>query len=378
MDEATERARSLPIDTKPFRVRAQEGWASFLAGEEELRGLLDQKDRQAVSRQLVERCAQLLKPAFDSVAFELGHNGQKYELVLTPEGDRTRLFQLACFRRQAPAQVLERWSIRVGRFRSEHYILRMYGLEIALPDVQVWAEPLQSGGVKLALYCEKLLPMLREDENRAYGLMYILLDQALGELAAMRYVDGLELLSAPGAGESMGLDRLAGYIAREVDPEGWDQAAEAEFACERYTAYRGNPSEEEDWALRQDIFAGVTSCVPLIQSYYRGEDYLMDRLYRDGVTPGFLFYPLEGIDRKEVLDLRDRLEEEIRAKAGDGAVTFTGGATGTVYGYLDFIAWDLRAVLDSAVEVFDAAPVAEAGFHTFYLDARGIRLKGGA
>ena len=58
------------------------------------------------------------------------------------------------------------------------------------------------------------------------------------------------------------------------------------------------------------------------------------------------------MDRKDFLTLRDQLEQAIEARCGEGIVTFTGGATGTCYGYLDFIAWDLRTLLDAAVEVF--------------------------
>jgi len=58
-----------------------------------------------------------------------------------------------------------------------------------------------------------------------------------------------------------------------------------------------------------------------------------------------------------------------------GYLTFTGGATGTTLGYLDFIAWDLKVLLDSAVEVFAGAPVAWAAFHTFRQSANGIGLK---
>ena len=101
----------------------------------------------------------------------------------------------------------------------------------------------------------------------------------------------------------------------------------------------------------------------------------MDRLHRDGVVPGFFYYPLEGISRDDILDLRDQLEQAIQARCGEGIVTFTGGATGTELGYLDFIAWDLQVLLDSAVEVFAGAPVKWAAFHTFRFSTSGIGLK---
>ena len=366
---------ALPVGVRPFRERTREGWASFLQGEGELRALLDQMDQEAVGRELVERCAELLSPAFADVAFELGHNGEKYELILTPEGDRTRLFQLIYFQKHAPQELLDKWNILVGRTRSSGFGLRMDGQDITPEDVQVWAEKTEDHGLGLRLYCEKLLPLLEEDENQVYHILYILLDQSLGELAAMRYVDSLDILDAPAEGASMTLDQLADFVAAEVDPEGWPQANDPELAGERYTAYEGKPAQEEDWPLRADVYAGVTCCVPLLNEYFQQDGYYMDRLHRDGVVPGFFYYPMDGVDRKDILDLRDQLEQAITARCGEGVVTFTGGATGTSLGYLDFIAWDLRTLLDAAVEVFAGAPMAWAAFHSFRFAVPGIGLK---
>ena len=47
----------------------------------------------------------------------------------------------------------------------------------------------------------------------------------------------------------------------------------------------------------------MTCCVPLLKGYFQGDDYYMDRLHRDGVVPGFFYYPLDGVDRKEILNL---------------------------------------------------------------------------
>lgn len=191
----------------------------------------------------------------------------------------------------------------------------------------------------------------------------------------MRYVDRLNILNAPAEGTSISLDRLAEYVEKEVDPEGWIRSGNPETACERWSAYQGEPSQEEEWPLRADVYAGVSCCVPLINAYLQGDDYYMDRLHQDGVVPGFFYYPLDGIGRDDILDLRDQLEQAIEARCGEGIVTFTGGSTGTTLGYLDFIAWDLRTLLDSAVEVFAGAPVDWAAFHTFRLSADGVGLK---
>lgn len=373
--EDCRRRLTLPIGLKPFRQRVLEGWAGFWKGEKELRALMDRKDREAVGDELIAKCNDLLAPAFEDAAFELGRSGEKYELILTPEGDRARLFKLMYFQRRAPKALLERWNILVGRSRSSGFSLRMYGRDISAADARVWVEKLENQLVGLSIYCGKLLPLLRENENQAYGLMAILLDQAIGELPAIRYVDYMDLLDAPKEGDSLCLDQLAGYIERDIDPKGWAKASDPEAACQRYTAYQCTPSQEADQYLREDVFVGVTTCPSLINSYYRGEDSLMNSFHQDGAVPGFLYYPLEGIGKKDVLDLRDALEAAVLERAGEDCVTFIGGATGADYGYLDFIAWDLKATLDAAAAALSKLPMREAAFHTFRRDVPGICLK---
>ncbi len=360
------------LDLTPFRSRTETAWSAFLAGEKDLRAMLDGNDLEAVTA----RCAELLSSALSRPAFELGARGGEYELILSPEGDRTRLFQLIYFQQHAPRDVLEHWNVLVGRTRSpKGFHLRMCGQDIGLEDVQVWAEKTEDNGVGLKLYCPKLAACL-EQEEQIYSILCILLDQALGELAAMRYVDYLDVLDAPEAGEPMGLDQLADYIAQEVDPEHWDRANDPAFAGKRFTAYGGKPDLSEPWSLRQDVIAGSTCCVPLLKLYYQGDGFYMDRLHRDGVVSGFFYYPLDRVPQKETLDLRDRLEAAVLARAGTDAVFFTGGATGVKLGYLDFLAWDLKAVLDAAAEVFRTEPrLSWAAFHTFRRDGAGIGLK---
>lgn len=68
------------------------------------------------------------------------------------------------------------------------------------------------------------------------------------------------------------------------------------------------------------------------------------------------------------------MADGIEAEAGTDSFLFTGGASGVYYGYLDFIAWDLKAVLDAAVSVFGRTGIDWVMFHSFRLDAEGIML----
>lgn len=363
-----------PTHLKPFRVRTMEAWHAFTDREADLRSLMDRGKTENVSEELVARCSEILTLAFDSPAFELGFNGEKYDLILSPEGDRVKLFQLAYFAKYAPESIRKHWNIIVGRPAFAKYAIRMHGLDVNAKDFQAWIEIQGEKKFELSLYCEKLLPMLRENEGKAYSLAYILVDQVLGEIASMRYVTNVKLLTAPNAGECLPLSDVPDFVKNKIDPEGWAKASDPETACDSWAGYRGNPSRQENCPLRADVIAGMTCCLPLINAYFGNDNYYMDLLHRDGAVPGFFFWSLDGFGKDDILPFRDQTEEAVLQKAGAAAVTFTGGATGEDYGYLDFIAWDLPAVINAAREVMNAAPVKEAGFHTFRMDAYVVGL----
>ena len=88
---------ALPRFEKNFRERTQESWAAFTQIEAELRQIIDTDETHARAEDLVEKCGNALKIALRDTAFELGFNGTQYELILSPEGLRNRLFPLVYF-----------------------------------------------------------------------------------------------------------------------------------------------------------------------------------------------------------------------------------------------------------------------------------------
>src|SRR5699024_11968665 len=59
-----------------------------------------------------------LNQVFDEISFEMGFNGEKHELILTPEGDRVKLFELVYFQKHAPKEVRE--DRKSTRLNSSH------------------------------------------------------------------------------------------------------------------------------------------------------------------------------------------------------------------------------------------------------------------
>lgn len=366
---------TLPYFAVPFRERTQKAWTAFEAAEAELRALMDADKTHERGVEIVDRFEEILKLAFDDISFEIGFNGSKHELVLTPEGDRMKLFELVCFRNHAPASVLENWDVTVGRRGSAGNKLRVEGIEIGGEDVQVWLEP-DDDAFKLSAFCAKLADLKRESEGRAWWMVATLTDQVLGEIPHMRWITDLELLDAPKDDQGWPLSKLP----EKLRVLGKDLTIDAETLLENgYLGYTREPDADPDADWRLDVVAGSTACPPLINGYMSADDETMDALHADGVTAGFVAFALEGFTGEDktqkIFDFRDALEKRLEEACGKDVVKLIGGATGLHFGYVDFIAWDLQPVLLEAKAFFEASDVPRASFHVFRRDVPSVPLK---
>ena len=369
------RRLSLPRFEKNFRERTQEGWAAFSQIEAELRQIIDTDETHQRGEELVEKCGNALKTALRDTSFELGFNGEKYELILSPEGLRSRLFPLVYFQKQAPESVLEHWNIWVGRQPCEGFELRAGAIEVRAEDVQMWAEKTEDQRVSLVLCCEKLTPLLKEDTDRVWWALSMLVDQTIGEISAIALVAGFDVYAQPKDEPAMLLSELPELLQSmgcSLRRDGSD------YLENSYLAYELEPVKDPEADWRLDVYTGSCRLPVLINDYLSARSDVVDEYHRDGIAAGFLCYPLAGFTGEErsknILDFRDALQEAILNQAGAEAVTFLGGATGLYCGYLDFIAWDLPAVLDAAQAFFEESGLSYAHFHAFRRDVGGVPL----
>ena len=143
---------------RPFTQKINYGWYSFSHGEKKLREMISSK---AASDDITEYCCELLSPAFSEVCFEVGFNGEKYDLILTPEKNKLMLFFLDAFKKQAPEKVLKNWNIILGRPACGNQILGFHGEKISPADVLVKLEKDEKSGQCRAVgYSKKLLHVL--------------------------------------------------------------------------------------------------------------------------------------------------------------------------------------------------------------------------
>ena len=367
---------SLPQFWECFRDRTENWWETFAEMEAELRQMMDDDKDHTRGAELVAQMEETLNLAFDEISFEMGFNGEKYELILTPEGDKVKLFELVYFQKHAPKEVLEHWNILVGRQPLQNIGLRTEnGWDISGDDVQIWLEEQGENSFAISAYCEKLLPMLREAEGRVWWMLTTLTDQVLGEIPHMRYIDSFDVLEEPRAEPSI----LMSQLPDALKERGLELSTDPEAYLESYLGYEMKPNEDPDADWRLDVMAGSTCCVPLINGYLNADNDFMDDLHADGAVAGFFCYPLDTLREKEgtqkIFDFRDKLEELFTTGDGPEVLTLTGGATGLYCGYVDFIAWDIQTALQMDKNFFEDSDIPWASFHTFRREAGTVNLK---
>ena len=367
---------SLPQFSECFRERTESTWKDFAQQEAQLRRMMDEDKDHTRGQELVDRVEGILNQAFDEISFEMGVGGEKYELILTPEGDKVKLFELIYFQKHASKEVLEHWNILVGRQPLPNIGLRTEdGWNISGDDVQIWLEEQGENSFAISAYCEKLLPMLREAEGRVWWMLTTLTDQVLGEISHMWYIDDFNVLEEPKAEQSFLLSQLPDMLKEK----GANLSTDPNAYLNSYLGYEMKPNEDPEADWRLDVMAGSTNCVPLINGYLNADNDFMDDLHADGAVAGFFCYSLDTLREKEgtqkIFDFRDKLEEVFTTGDGPEVLTLTGGATGLFCGYVDFIAWDIRTALQMAKEFFEDSDIPWASFHTFRREAGTVNLK---
>ena len=367
---------SLPQFSECFRERTEDWWETFAEMESELRQMMDEDKDHTRGAELVSQMQETLNLVFDEISFEMGFNGEKYELILTPEGDKVKLFELIYFQKHASKEVLEHWNILVGRQPLQNIGLRTEdGWNISGDDVQIWLEEQGENSFAISAYCEKLLPMLQKAEGRVWWMLTTLTDQVLGEIPHMRYIDSFDVLEEPKAEPSM----LMSQLPDALKERGLELSTDPEAYLNSYLSYKMEPNKDPEADWRLDVMVGSTNCVPLINGYLNADNDFMDALHADGAVAGFFCYPLDVLREEEgtnkIFDFRDKLEEVFTTGDGPEVLTLTGGATGLFCGYVDFIAWDIEAALQMAKEFFEDSEIPWASFHTFRREAGTVNLK---
>lgn len=348
-----------PLFERPFRTRVQDMWADFQTHEAELRALIDRSGETDAAAELLPLAASILDKAIRGAAFAAGKDGDRYVLTLSPEGHPVQLWKILYALRHAPDVLRTAWRLEAGLPRKEGE-LRLDGQAVSGEAVSVQWE--RTGrGYRFGLYAPDLAGKA-PDAAQAAGAL--LLYQALGEIAAMRLMDGLDILSAPPEGTALPLSRLADALTEagaDLSPDG-----ESCLAAREQT-YGGHPIRDRDTDWRLDVTEGRTRCPEAVAGYLSGDDGAVDAFHRDGVAAGFFVWRPEDCPEayRTAEDVRRALAAYVTAQAGPEAVMWTGWADGLYAGYLDCLLWDPKPALDAAEDFFRREGFRQGAFHSF-------------
>jgi len=376
--EVCMRGLSRPTIEKPFRVRADEVWAALEAQATELEEAFDSiTDADEVEKRL----AAILEPVSASWwRLDVSAEDERIKVEISPNGWRLECFPILEFLRRIPESLADRWTFTAGRARRDDTSFEtfMAGNEVlSADDVLIWPEP-HEGMWRLLVYIEDFKGTEERARIECFQAVRALIDRTVGEAARLRRADAITLVPKAPSGEGLTLSEFREFLFEKA-PE-----------CRRMTLkdyawlpheYGMRPNTRPGAPLLADVTEGITHCPPLGYLYGQGKSIGMDALGAAGACAGFLFLDVkddaEGLEPKKERRIKARKMLEVRLRGlGDGYLDVVGYASGVRYEYLQFIAWDLSAVLECASAAFEELDdVVEAGFHTYLRDASAFMMK---
>lgn len=358
-----------------FQQRVVDFWQIFVEHEYEVRNLL-LEGKQAEAEKYMKK---LLLIVFHAPVFQLELREDRGQLILSSDGSVIQLYGLAYCRVQAPQSLAEHWDFIVGQQPAEfldQVALPVGDTVITPEDVLVWPIILPDG--RLALECYHAV-FLQLEQNDAYGLLYQLLNQCVGELCLLTNLAYAQIMENEGFGEPIRLAELDEYIA-SLQAAG--QLPPQDDPLGLFTTYDINPDQER-WGLREDVYTGSISAaaLPVLNSFYASDSLIFEEAALDGIVWAFVFYSCESIDAEQRVNVRAAIEEELQAVLTAEPMTgeCVGGASGYRYSYLDCISYNferfiglVRQVMQPYIELYQ---IKEAGIYEFRKTGRYIPIQ---
>lgn len=333
--------------SKSFKERVINFWNAFSAEEAEIRNQIDNRLQPEV---LINCVSNILSTAFNEPYFEMGKNDEgKYELILTPGGDKAKLFQLLYWLEMSPSGLWENWNFYASKpgNNSDGFSLQMHGISLSKGDVLLgYNVDNEQQKIDIDVYSPLLNGL---DENQKYSMFFIFLDQFISEAYTMEYIGNINFKEDQAGESAITISELKPIIDNVIEENKWFHI---DNIREKSTGYQMQPSNEENWALREDIYIGYSACIPVLNAFYGKSDELFKAFKADGVTYGFLFFKNTDIPRDELVTFRNDIEDKIMKLVDKYRISDTiGGATGFYFSYLDFIIYDIDAFITIAKEI---------------------------
>lgn len=168
-------------------------------------------------------------------------------------------------------------------------------------------------------------------ENRAFHILFILLDAALGEHGTENWLGTVELGDSR-LKSSIPLSELPEFVAEVEQDYGWEKGPPEET----YSLYK--IEEPPKGFARSDIYVGATRHFRLCREFLNEEGRLDDPVEGSGAEYVYVRIDVEVFPDGGELDYRVAIEDALEEALNDQAAGLVlGGAMGAEYGYVDLL-----------------------------------------
>jgi len=283
-----------------------------------------------------------LDKVFGNAAFLIGGGEGNFELIVSPEGNKDRLFLSRYWKEGAPE--IPGWSFfnlkPPGAKSTPDFEIKFKDSDISLSWHDLYILPKLSKNeqkIDIEIYCEKLS---KADEQLWASYVFISLDNCLGEA----YVDTAIGRIEPAKKKTRKMISLASfydYLLQTFKDNGWQLY---ENPDEVFSTYSLNPKETAN-VLREDIIMGYTCNTSLISAYLNGDGESMEYMRSVGAEYAFLAYEHKFMeDSGKIVGYRGGIEDALETFFDSTKLgRVLGGATGAFYSYIDLLIFDVDA-----------------------------------
>lgn len=353
-----------------FKNRTQQFWNAFIEEESIIRQMID---NDAEGNALITFTKSILNIAFTEVQFQIGINADnKYELTLTPQGDRVKLIQYYYWSQYIPESLTHKWAFHTSMpaLRDASYKVEILGIMLDENDLTLYPTINHfDSKIELDVYCPKLS---EKPDSQRYSIFFVLLDQHISEQYSIEHISNIQFVDKKENVKGISITQLKKHIDSTIDKNGW---ANSRNPLDGYIAYNIQQSSEANWILREDIYAGYSSCTAPISAYHFKDANFVEKYLQDGIVFGFLFYENSEISNEHLVPLRATIEDLLVEQCKQqGIATCIGGATGAYFSYIDLIIYDFSTFLKIVKNIFSKYSFEEAGFSYFQSDSKPLMI----
>lgn len=322
-------------DLVTFRERVLEFWKWFPTVAETLADALKEDNPSEGLAQFADEVQEKIGGL--SWVFGPGESDDRVSFTVTGEGQKAR--QLLSHFWLSQASEVPGWDFYCARQPSSADQLVDLAIEVAGSNVDaetlmVATEVDYDNRVVNIKAWHKAFESI-EQEGR-FQILYLLLDEALGEYGTQTKLGEIEFASDRGAKP---LGTLPAFLETLWLEQGWEELS----PLETYSGYRSEPSTGFE---RADTIAGYT-CVPQVVLGFLNNGGLLEENPLEATGAEFLFVTISsgGAESQEdPLQFRTAIEEEIARRLMGGGYVI-GGASGTEHSYVDLVIFDGRRSL---------------------------------